>query len=91
MVSAFAFLLALGGCTALALAMPRHHRSLLGSAPSPARTRLARGIGGAELTGALAFSIVSAGPSVGIVQWLGLITSAASIVAIALSLWRPSL
>jgi hypothetical protein len=70
------------------LAMARHHRALLGPAPSPGRVR---GLRGAALVGtalALGLCIHQQGGEVGTVLWLCLLMLS-GLVLVGLLAWRP--
>jgi hypothetical protein len=84
-----AFVLALAGFTALALAMRRHHRDLFGRFPSVKRSVILRVVGGTALILSLAPCVFRADWPVGLVLWLGLLTVSALAVALMFA-YRPA-
>lgn len=85
-MSLAAFLLALAGSAALALAMSRHFQALTGRAPSRAMGLTLRVCGWALLAGSLWLSLAWLGNPVGIVAWFALLNAAALLTALALTL-----
>jgi hypothetical protein len=87
-----AFLTACAAFAGLAMAMPKHHREVFHREPTP-RVTLAYRVGGWALLGvSLALSMMGFKASIGAVLWVGLLTAAALVVALALTYLfsRPS-
>lgn len=85
MTEGAALLPALGGFGILALSMHRHHRDVVGHAPSRRWMFGLRCVGGGLLALSLAMRVSAAGWAVGAVSWLGLLTVAALLVVLALA------
>jgi hypothetical protein len=84
------FAAALGGFSALALAMDRHYEDAFGRGRSPGRWRRWMQAGGALLLAAsLVASLRLQGGSVGWVLWFGTLTAAA-LGTVAVATWRPA-
>lgn len=84
-----AILLALPGFAALALAMERHQRDLLGRRLTGRATLLLRGLGWLLLAASPLEAIARQGWGMGLVVWLGALTLAAAAVLLALSASLP--
>lgn len=85
------FAAALGGFSALALAMDRHHEDAYSRGSSPGRRRPWLQAGGALLlVGSLLACLRLQGGSVGWVLWFGVLTAAA-LGTMAVATWRPRL
>lgn len=88
LLSCAAFAAALGGFTALGLAMDRHHEGAFGRASLPGRGRRWLQAGGsAMLLLSLDASRSLQGASVGWVLWFGMLTLAALAVVAIFSYW----
>ena len=87
LINAVIFLCALAGFIALALAMPKHSKHLLGQAVSPATARCAGVLGCMLLALACALSVEQWRMSIGLVTWLGWLTVAAVIWVFYLPQW----
>ncbi|MBP5856548.1 DUF3325 domain-containing protein [Marivibrio halodurans] len=85
MTGGAALLPALAGFGVLALSMHRHHRDLVGHAPSRRRMLRLRCVGGGLLALSLAMRVAVAGWAVGVVSWLGFLTVAALLVVLTLA------
>ncbi|MBL6458380.1 DUF3325 domain-containing protein [Belnapia sp. T6] len=83
-----AFGLAYAGFLALALAMDRHHRDLLGGVPSRMGRLLFRGGGWMLLGLSIAPCCALWGPSFGAIAWCGLLTLAA-FTLVSLTTYAP--
>jgi hypothetical protein len=70
------------------LAMARHHRALLGPAPSSRRVALLRAASGASAALALGGCVHQQGGGVGTVLWLCLLM-VSGLLLVALLAWRP--
>lgn len=81
-----AFAAAVLGFAALALALNRHHQQVWRRAPSRQRQNLLRFAGWALLLAALWVCIAHAGWASGLVWWTGLLSGAALLVTLLLSL-----
>jgi len=90
-MSLAAFLLALAGFTALALAMSRHFQALTRRVPSRATVLALRTCGWALLSGSLALSLAWLGNPVGFVGWFALLNAAALVAALGLTLAKRRL
>jgi hypothetical protein len=86
-MSVLAFGFALAGFAALALAMHRHYRQVWHRALRTGAQVTLRIAGAVLLAASFAASIADAGWAIGPVLWLGWLTAAALIVAVALSYW----
>lgn len=84
-MSLLALLLALGGFAALALAMPRHYRAVLGRQPSRGHVLFLRLAGWALILASLPPCIAWLGNPVGPVAWFGVLNAAALLVAFSLT------
>ncbi|MDQ7957746.1 MAG: DUF3325 domain-containing protein [Pseudomonadota bacterium] len=83
------FAAALGGFSALALAMDRHHEDAYGRGSSPGRPRhWLQGAGALLLTLSLVSCLALQGGPVGVVTWFGILTASA-LGTVAISTWRP--
>jgi hypothetical protein len=80
-----AFIAAVLGFAALALAMSRHHQQVWRRAPSRRRQWLLRLAGWGLLLASLGVCKAHAGWSSGLVWWFGLLTAGALAVALALA------
>lgn len=80
-----AFIAAVLGFAALALALNRHHQQVWRRAPSRRRQRLLRFAGWGLLLAALWVCIAHAGGSSGLVWWVGLLSGAALLVTLLLT------
>jgi hypothetical protein len=87
MMDLSAFLLALAGFAALALAMHRHQRHVFHRALGRGADLLLRSLGVAGLAASFAASVASTGWVIGPVLWFGWLTAAALTVALALTWW----
>ena len=74
------FILQCAGFFALAMAMDRHHRDLLGTAPSEQKKRWLRIGGGTVLLISLIFACSPPNGALGTVWWFGLASVAAVLV-----------
>lgn len=85
MMDLAALALALAGFAALALSMHKHHRDIVGTAPTFPR-RLALRVAGWLLLGlSLAFCVAPFGWAIGLVHWTGLLTVAGVTIALVLA------
>lgn len=84
-----AFIAAVLGFTALALAMSRHHKQVCRREPSHRRQWLLRAAGCTLLLASLLLCQAQAGWASGLVWWTGLLTLAAPVVTLLLS-FRPN-
>lgn len=75
--------------TGLCLAMPKHHRDLLGYVPSTRRRTLFRLGGVGALVLAMAVSVTEGGWAIGLIQWFGLLTVAGLLLVFALPYVSP--
>ena len=74
----------------LSLAMEKHQQGLYGkAAASPARRRLWRGLGWAVLALGTGLCVRAHGWALGPVIWLGALTAAGLVLALALHPYRP--
>ncbi|MFV3332082.1 DUF3325 domain-containing protein [Pseudomonas sp. NY15437] len=73
---------------AACLSLSRHHRDLLGSAPSQSRVRLLRLAAGVDGALALAYAVHRLGVELGIVYWACLLMIAGAVLVLLLA-WRP--
>jgi hypothetical protein len=80
------FLLAAAGFSSLALTMHRH-QPLLKTAPSLQRRLGLRFIGACLLMASLKVCIHSSGWGIGLVEWTGLLTAAATCTVLGLTYW----
>jgi hypothetical protein len=87
MMSLVAFILALAGFAALALAMHRHYRHVRHHALGTGTQILLRLTGAGSLAASFAACIADAGWAIGPVLWLGWLTAAALTVALGLTFW----
>lgn len=84
-MSLAAFLAALGGFAALALAMGRRHQTLLARAPSRRGAMALRLTGWLLLGASLTASLRWLGSPVGFVVWIGILNAAALLTALSLT------
>ena len=87
-MSAAAFVFAIAGFAALAMAMGRHGEALMKRAPSHREALGLRIAGGMLLGASLAFSTAWLGSPVGFVGWVGVLNAAALTVALSLTVAR---
>jgi hypothetical protein len=87
-MSAAAFLCALAGFVALALAMDRHGQVLLKRSPTRHETFGLIVTGYVLLGCSLAFSLAWLGNPVGFVGWIGMLNAAALLTALSLTLTK---
>lgn len=85
MMEAAALLLATASFSALALALPKHHRDFFGAPPSRGRAAALQAAGWTLLAVSLAPCVARSDGSLGLVLWFGLLTAAALVVALSLS------
>jgi hypothetical protein len=81
----FSVSLSVTGLACLALAMERHHQRLFGKAAATWPRRGWRALGCCLLVGAFLICIRSSGWSIGLVEWVGLLTVAAICVVLGLT------
>ncbi len=87
MMTLLALIFALAGFAALSLGMHRHYRQVRHRALTARVQILLRTLGVGALAVSFAASIADAGWSIGPVLWLGWLTAAAMVVALALTWW----
>lgn len=81
------FALSYGGFAALCLSMQRHHRDLIGKAPSSIIAWSLRLAGYVLLALSIWLCVALSSASVGVVLWLGLL-SAAALLLVGLMAWN---
>lgn len=90
MILLLTFILSYLGFASLALAMDRHCKQVCQRVPSQKMRLTLRVIGFTALSAALVASIIHMGWDVGMVLWLGLLTSAALSLVLVLTYWPGS-
>jgi hypothetical protein len=88
-----AFLLALFGFAALAIAMRRHHHDLFGVKPSRQRRLVLHAVGAVGLAVSYGHLCLAWGAVEGTIDWLCLASLAAIVIVVALSVatrWRTA-
>jgi hypothetical protein len=80
MIHLLAFVLSLAGFAALALAVRRQRREIIGSSLRPTTTYALRAAGGCALLLALGLLVASAGWSLGVVMFSGHTTLSAGVI-----------
>lgn len=78
---------ALSGFTALALALPKHQRDVMGKTLPVRRERMLRTGGWILIALSLMLDMLGWGASLGIVYWFGSATLAALLVALGICYW----
>lgn len=84
------FVLAAAGFTSLAFAMERHEKQLWANTPSSRRRWSLRSAGTGLIIGSMLGCVQSSGWSIGLVEWVGLLTLTAIGVVLGLIYWRKS-
>ncbi|MGE4431977.1 MAG: DUF3325 domain-containing protein [Sphingobium sp.] len=80
MIHILALLLCVAGFAALAIAMDRHQRDLLGRKLAPRTARLVKMAGGGLLAVALAVDMIGLGAAYGAIAWFGHLSFGAAVV-----------
>lgn len=83
------FAAALGGLSALALAMDRHHEDAYGRGSLPGRRRpWLQSAGALQLVLSVVGCVLAKGGPMGVVLWFGVLTASA-LTTVAIATWKP--